>query len=815
VSKLESMLLFLEALHENIRLAIRRLRRDPATSISILLLLCIGIGSSTAVFSVVDRVLFRRLPYANSDRLVSVGIVAPLIYPSDWLFSATYQDWRTRDTPFDAISSWAGISDCDVTENHPSTMECARVEASFLPTLGVTPLMGRNISPEEDRPGAEHVALLSHGIWQSRFASNPDVVGQKITVDGLSTEIIGVLPKDFELPNLAVFDIIVPEALKAGRERQRIVRAIGRLKAGVSPWQAEQSMEPLRQHFVASAPSDFRKLIKMRLRVESLRDMQTREYRTSSWLLFGAVFAVLLIACGNMANLLLARAARRRREVAVQVCLGAGRGRMLMQGFADSLLLGTAGGTGGCVLAAFLLRAFVMLAPATSLRLHEASINLRVLAFACLLSIVCIIVATLIPLVEMPGTGMLAGARSVGASRGALRQLLVIAQVTGSLMLLSCAGLLVSNLLHLERTRIGMRTEHVMTATLALPKVRYSQDSRQIALFEELEQTLREIPGVSAVAISDSTPPGGDPRSRPFVSLKNPGGSSFEKGMEGNVIRRYVTPDYFAVLGIPIVRGRGFTEDDRAGGPQSILVNQTLASRLFPGQDAIGKSIGDERIIGVVGDVRNTGLAQNVSPEMYYVRKHAPDNVYANQRPPYGWRRATVLIRTSLDDRSAANLLTAVVAQVDANLTVEIGGMRGEVEKLLQRPRFLGAMLAVFAAIAMLLAGIGLYGLVAHFVIERTQEIGVRAAIGATPSNIFTLILSRAMRWVAVGAAMGALGSVWVARLMKAYLADMPEADPGIIVLALLVLFAFAFVAVCAPCLRAMRLDPLVALRHE
>ena len=290
---------------------------------------------------------------------------------------------------------------------------------------------------------------------------------------------------------------------------------------------------------------------------------------------------------------------------------------------------------------------------------------------------------------------MLAGSRSTGPSRGLLRQALVIAQVTGSLMLLSCAGLLVLNLLRLEGTRTGMRTEHVMTATFALPKVRYSQDSRQIALFEELEHTLREIPGVSAAAISDSTPPGGDPRSRPFVSLKNPGGSSFEKGWR-NVMWRYVRPDYFAARGIPIVRGRGFTEDDdRAGGPQSIIVNQILASKLLPGQDAVGNEEGDGRIIGVVGDVKNAGLAQDVSPEMYYVRKHAPDNVYANQRPPYGWRRATALIRTSLDDRSAANLLTAPVVQVDASLTGEIGGMRGEIEKLLQRPRFLGAMLAV------------------------------------------------------------------------------------------------------------------------
>jgi predicted permease len=798
------------------RLTLRRLRRDRATAISIILLLCIGIGVSTAVFSVVDRVLFRRLPYADPNRLVSVGIVAPLIYPSDWLFSATYQDWRNRrETPFEAISSWVGVSDCELIAERSTTVACARVESSFLPTLGIAPLIGRNISADEDRPGAHRVALVSYSAWQSRFAGQSDVIGQKMNLDGVSTEIIGVLPKDFELPNLAAFDIILPEALKAGSERQRIVRAIGRLKPGVSPLQAELAMEPLRQEFVASAPSDFRKLLTMRLRVETLRDMQTGEYRTSSWLLFGAVFAVLLIACGNMANLLLARAARRRREVAVQVCLGAGSRRILAQGFADSLLLGIGGGAGGCLVAAFLLRTFVALAPATTLRLHEASLDLRVLAFACLLSTICIVVATLIPLVELPGTEMLSGARSVGASRGTLRQVLVIAQVTGSLLLLSCAGLLLSNLLRLERTRTGMRTEHVVTAAIVLPKVRYAQDSRQIALFEELEHTLRELPGVSAAAISDSTPPAGDPRSRPFVALKNPGGSSFKKGMEGNVLWRFVTPGYFAALGVPIVRGRGFTEDDRAGGPQVIIVNQTLASRLFPGQDPVGRNIGDERIIGIAGDVKNAGLAQNVSPEMYYVRKHAPDDVYANQRPPYGWRQATVLIRTSLDDRSAASLLTAAIRQVDTTLSVDIGGIRGEVEKLLQRPRFLGALLTVFAFIAMLLAGIGLYGLIAHFVIERTQEIGVRAAIGATPSSIFLMILSRAMRWVATGAAAGVLGSVWVAHLLKATLADMPEADPRMIALALLVLFASAFAAVCAPCLRAMRLDPVAALRRE
>ena len=366
--------------------------------------IALGTGAGTAVFSVVDRILFRSLPYAAPGRLVSVGFVAPII-PQEFMLGTDYVEWRARQQPFESLTSWAGINDCDLTSANPVRLECAQVEASFLPTLGIRPIAGRNFTRDEDRPNAPPVALLSYGLWKSRFGGdrNPnDVVGKTIPLDGRSATILGVLPPEFEMPTLEHADVLVPQAMDEALQRRpntgRVLQSIARLKPGVTPAQAAAALQPLFQESLQFVPGPFRNEVK--LRVRPLRDRQIHDARLASWILLGAVLAVLLIACANVANLLLARAATRQRELAVRLALGASRGRLVRQTLTESLLLAATGGAAGCLLAAALLRIFVAIAPEGIPRLQQATVDLRVLLFTLVVSLACGIVFGLAPALE-------------------------------------------------------------------------------------------------------------------------------------------------------------------------------------------------------------------------------------------------------------------------------------------------------------------------------------------------------------------------------------------------------------------------------
>ena len=377
----------LDILAQDLRYAARGFVRSPTFTVAAVLAIALGTGAGTAVFSVVDRILFRSLPYARSERLVSVGFVAPII-PQEFMLGTDYMEWRARQQPFTSLTSWAGMNDCDLTSTRPVRLACAQVEASFLPTLGVQPLLGRNFTRDEDRPNAPPVALLSYGLWMSRFAADRGIVGKTIPLDGHSATILGVLPPDFELPTLEHADVVVPQAMDEAAQHRpntgRVLQSVARLKPGVTPEQAAAALQPLFQESLNFVPGPFRKEVK--LRVRALRDRQIHDARLASWILLGAVLAVLLIACANVANLLLARAATRRRELAVRLALGATRGRLWRQTLTESLLLALAGGAAGCALAVLLLRIFVTIAPEGIPRLQQATVDLRVLLFTMAIS---------------------------------------------------------------------------------------------------------------------------------------------------------------------------------------------------------------------------------------------------------------------------------------------------------------------------------------------------------------------------------------------------------------------------------------------
>jgi predicted permease len=804
---------FVESLIQDFHYAVRGFLRQPLFTLTAISAAALGIGSATAVFSVVDRILFRSLPYAQDERLVSVGMIAPLD-TNEFLLPDAYFDWRKHQTAFQSMTSFvAGVADCDLTQTSPLRLGCAQVEGNFLSTFGISPVVGRSFTAQEDVPNGPRVALLAYGVWQSRFGRDPDIPGKSVLIDGQPVTIIGVLPANFEMPTLAHADLLFPETLDETRERaSRLLRVFARLKPDVTLAQAQSAMAPLFEDALKYVPPQFRKEVHLRMR--SLRDRQTQDARTASWVLLGAVGAVLLIACANIANLLLARATSRRKEMTVRAALGAGRSRLIRQTLTETLLLGVLGGVAGCALAWALLRMFVGLAPEGIPRLEQAALDPRVLLFTLAGSIASGLLFGVAPAFQSPQAESLTGSRTAGTRRMLLREWLCAGQLAISLVLLTSAGMLLRSLWKIESIPLGLEAEHVSTAEFVLGRQGYSDEKRQIQFFNSLEARLSKLPGVTASAISDSLPPSGGTRGRLLASMQVEGQPPFDKGTGGLIMWRFVTPGYFSALGIPIVRGRGFTEEDRAAAASAMILSQQFAQRLFPNGDAIGKRIRTNEwatVVGVAADVKNMGSMLPSEPEYYILRKHVADATSHSQE----WRDAKVAIRTSVNPKVMAGWITREFAALDPTLPVAIGSMQRKVGRLVDRPKFNAMLLTLFAGMGVLLAAVGLYGVMAFLVGQRTQEIGVRMALGATPSAIVRLVLSRAAGWTLAGLLVGLVGSLFATRVIQSMLFDVPARDPWTFAIVLPMLLLIALAASSIPTLRAARVDPMRALRHE
>ena len=813
----------LDSVLQDVRFGLRSAARSPLFTAVAVVTLALGIGATTAVFSVVDRILFRSLPYPEEDRLVSVGMVAP-IEPNEFLLGSDYLEWRRRQQPFASITSWSGITDCDITDQSPVRVSCARVESNFLDTFGMQPWIGRTFTAEEDRPNAPGVALISYGLWQSRFARDPGVTGKTLVLDGEPAVIVGVLPRDFELPTLARADLVVPQGLDEARQQRpntgAVLRVFARLRPGFTPRQAAAALGPLFEESLGFVPPQFRK--EVRLQVRSLRERQVADARLASLVLLGAVLAVLLIACANVANLLLARAARRRRELAVRIALGAGRVRLIRQALTESLLLGVLGGLAGCLLAYALLRWFVALAPQGIPRLEQAQLDPRVLLFTLAASLLCGVLFGLAPALHRTRPEDLAGGRTVGASGSLGRHLLVGAQVAVSVVLLAGAGLLLRSLWNLQHEPLGMNTRNTLTTSIVLGQQHYPEAAQRQSFFEELESRLRRAPGVSALAISDTLPPSGQTRTMIYSRIDVAGREPIEEGTGGMVVWRAVTPEYFAALDIPILAGRGFHEQDRSPQQHALILSDSLARRLFPNDDPLGKQIrfgGRQEswytVIGVAGDVKNAGLTGPSDPEYYLVRQHAPSPFAEWLMSGDGGRRARAVVRAEANPTLLAEWMKAEIAALDPTLPVSIDTLAHQVSQLAQRPRFNAVLLGLFASTGLLLAAVGLYGVMAFLVTERTREIGVRIALGATPPAIARLVLSHAARWTLGGALVGLAGAVAATRLLKTMLFGVAERDPATLLGAALILVAVALLAAWIPSRRAAAVDPMTALRLD
>ena len=809
-----------ESCLQDLRYALRGLRRNPGFALTAILAATLAIGAGSAVFSAVDRILFRPLPYRDEAGLVSVGMMAPLD-SNEFFLAEPYFDLRRHPGPFAEVTSFqAGAIACDLNEQSPLRLRCLRLERNFLDTLGLPLAAGRSFTAEEDAPNGPRVAMISDALWRSRFAGDPAAVGKTLSIDGAPTRIVGVLPAGFLMPTLTHTDILLPLNLDETRERSgRALRAFARLRPGVTVAQAESRLQPFRARMIETVPPRFRKEIK--LRVRPIRDRQVGDARAASLALFGAVLAVLLIACANIANLLLARGAGREREMAVRAALGASRGRLARLALAESLLLALAGGAGGCALAVVLLRAFQAIAPDALPRLQEASVDWRVLLFSAVAAGVCGLLFGLFPALRHARTAVLGHARAAGSGRSWIGGALVTAQIAISVVLLNGAGLLLRSLDNLQHVALGFETQHALTVNFVLGRQRYAKDAGQLALFRRLEERLQGLPGVTAAAISDSLPPMGGTRGRPLSTIEVEGRPQIPEGTGGMVAWRYITPEYFAAMGIPLRRGRGFTEADRGPQVYSVVVSETLARLLFGSEDPLGRHIqrGPKgewfTVVGVVADARNAGLQQRAGPEYYFVRKSVPDLTWANQEPPLGWRGASAVVRTALAPEQAAPAVRAVFAELDPTLPVEISTLRERVAEGSGRPRFQATLLGGFAVVGVLLAAIGLGGVMAFLVERRRQEIGVRMALGGTPAAMVRLTLGFAARWTAAGVVLGGGAALLAGRWLRSLLFHVDAGDPGLLAAAAGLLVLVALAAAAGPARRAAGVDPMAALRAD
>lgn len=808
---------WLDTVLQDLRYAIRGFRRNLLFTVSAVVTLALGIGATSGVFSVVDRILFRTPPYADPGQIVSVGFIHSLEH-QEFLMGRFYLEWQDNQKPFVALASQsAGTHACDLVENNPAQLNCISFQAGFLPLFGVSPILGRNFLPEEDRPNGPRVVIISNALWKGHYSGDAHILDRAIDIDGSEAHVVGVLPADFQFPTLESADVIFPMALNRATQHTtnggfgNPMRTFARLRPGVSIAEAYAQMQPLVDSEQQSSPAEVRNEIHLSIR--SLRDRETQDVRPTAWILFGAVLAVLMIACANVASLMMARGAAREREFAVRAALGASRGRLIRQTLTEAFLLSLMGGGVGLGMAEGLLWFFIKLAPTGIPFLKTAHLDPRIVLFAALLSLVCGIVFGLTPALQKPGSVALRAKASLSRSHARLRRGLVMGQIAVSIILLSGAALLLRSFRNIQEQDLGMQTGGVLTVKAALPSFRYNTEQKQMEFYLRLEEALRRLPGTRAVGIADCIPPGGWQGEIRFSDLSVEGRVPTMPGIGGAVVSRRVTPDYFPALNIPIIRGRGFAEADRTSPQNLVVLSRFLAAQLFPGTDPIGKRIQIARdqtwfsVAGVANNVKNSGLTDQDDPEIYILRRNVGRDWFGS--------RSVVLVDSVLPASTIGPWVQSQIAALDPTIPVELEPLTQTISRLADRPRFETALLGFFAFSGLVLAIIGLYGVIAYMATQRTQEIGVRMALGATKANILGLIAEDGLRLVLAGGALGLVTALVVSRLLKALLFQVSTYDPLTFIAVPALLCLVALVAILIPACAGMRVEPAIALRNE
>ena len=807
----------MQKLWQDLRYALRMLLKKRGFAAVALLALALGIGANTAIFSVVNSVLLRPLPYRDPQRLVMIweNYQQRGGPEREWASPADFKDFRDQAQSFEHVTALLGWQPTLTGQDEPEDLQGAAVSHDTFAMFGVEPALGRGFAADEDRAGAERVVVLSHRLWQRRFGADPTIVGKSLTLSGESYTVIGVMPHGFSfpiLPDTEVWRAADPLlAANPGCDRGCVIlRLMAKLKPSVAIDAARAEMDGLTRQIAERYPESNKGV---GATLVPLQEQLVGDVRPAMLVLLGAVALVLLIACANVANLLLARAAAREKEVAIRAALGASRGRLIRQHLTESLVLAVIGGALGLLLAFWLVDLLVSFAPKGTPRVEEIAVDPSVLAFTFGIAVLTGVVFGLAPAMLSSRTNFNSalkegGRDSSATSRGArVRSLLVVSEVALALMLLVGAGLLIKSFVNLQRVDPGFNPKSVLRVDVGLPRTRYPERNQSAAFYKELLDRIAVLPGVQSAGAVSSLPLSGGGTDSDFAIEGRP---PAEPGHPQVAWYSSVTTGYFRAMGIRLLRGRELTEADNADGPRAVVISETMARRYFPEEDPLGKRLvfggGKDlrEIVGVISDVKFFGLNLDARPSMYF--PHA-------QNPARGM---SLVVRTQGDPLTLAAAIRGQVSELDRNLALSnVMTMEQLVGVSLAEPRFTLLLLGAFAAVAMLLSAIGVYGVVSYSVTQRSHEIGVRMALGAQMSDVFKLVVGQGMTLVLGGMGIGLAAAFALTRVMESLLFGVSATDVTTFTLTSLVLAGVALGACFVPARRATKVDPMVALRHE
>jgi len=804
-------------LFHDVRYAFRSQRKKPGFTAIAVLTLALGIGASTAIFTVVDSALLRGLPYKSPDKLYHLWEKTPRKEYGKREFSyPDYQDYQ-KNTVFEGLAAYSGGANILSGFGEPERVNSPVVSANFFSVLGVDPIIGRTFQDGEDNQNGPKVTVLTYGLWQRRFGGDPNIVGKNLTISGDSYTVIGVLPASFQFA-LRTADLFLPYQPTQNQLTRRFMHGtnlIGRLKTGVTEQQAQAELNTIagriEQEYKDSHTGTRAQLV-------PLQEEIVGQVRPILFVLLAAVGFVLLIACANVASLLLTRALARQKEVAIRSALGASRWRVIRQLLTESILLSLAGGVAGLVVAYFGVPALVSVLPQSQLNampfLKSLRIDVGILSFSFVLSFLTGLLFGLAPALQSSrldlNEALKEGGRNASAGSGQrLRSALVVSEIALAVVLLVGAGLMLKSLSNLLQVNVGFKTENLLTMTVVAPAAKYTDTNKQVNFNDQFTERVRAIPGVVSAGTVDVLPLNGGNTARFVVD----GDPIPPPGQETEANVRTVNDTYFQTLGVPLLAGRMFDQQDTAAKPSIVIIGKTIADKLFAGRDPIGRKINypsfggpGSLIVGVVGDVRITGLDEAIRPVLYFPFRQGPSTF------------GTLVVRTNADPNAVIGSVRTEIRNLESD--VAIFNVRSMERMISETPasfmrRFPALLISIFAGVALLLASIGIYGVVSYSVSQQTHYIGVRIALGATPGNIVKMVLKQGLVLALLGVGLGVIASLALMRLLSALLFNVTTYDVGTFSIVVGSLFAVALLACYLPARRATKVDPLIALRYE